>query len=120
MLLNLLWQSIEFSSHQEIQFFGIPVISRMYTKLLPGGQGILIRFAKSTAYLAIHPRGLVPALAVDGGILIESSVINEFIADLAPELKLRPDGPLGQAHGRLWVRRIEETVHPAMGAMIVV
>lgn len=72
---------------------------------------------KDPAYLAIHPRGLVPALAVDGGILIESSVINEFIADLAPELKLRPDGPLGQAHGRLWVRRIEETVHPAMGAI---
>lgn len=72
---------------------------------------------KNPDYLAINRRGLVPALAVDDVILIESSVINEFIADLAPDLKLRHDEPLGRARERLWVRRIEEAVHPAMGAI---
>lgn len=42
-------------------------------------------------YLAINPRGRVPALAVDGRVITENTAILAWIASAYPEAKLLPD-----------------------------
>ncbi|MEO6153482.1 MAG: glutathione S-transferase family protein [Croceibacterium sp.] len=65
------------------------------------------------AYLAINPRGAVPAIVHDGTILTESTVICEYLDSAFDGPALRPADPLGQARMRLWTKRVDEEVHPA-------
>jgi len=50
---------------------------------------------ETAAYLAIHPRGLVPALVTDGGIFTEAPAILLHLAEAHPEARLLP--PVGTA-----------------------
>lgn len=45
---------------------------------------------RSAGYLKVNPKGRVPALETDGGILTESPVILEYIAQTFPEARLAP------------------------------
>ncbi|WP_374013669.1 glutathione S-transferase family protein [Pseudoxanthomonas koreensis] len=45
---------------------------------------------KSPEYLAINPRGRVPALLIDGQVLTESAAIAMHLADLHPQAGLAP------------------------------
>ena len=42
------------------------------------------------AYLAIHPLGQLPALEVDGEVMIESGAITQWLAEAHPEKQLAP------------------------------
>ena len=64
-------------------------------------------------YLAVNPAGLVPALVDDGHVVTESSVINEYLEDVAPS-GLRPDAALARARMRAWTKFQDEEVHPAI------
>jgi glutathione S-transferase len=66
-------------------------------------------------YLAINPKGLVPALVVDGRPIIEASVIYEFLEDLISERPLRPADPFDRARMRMWFKHIDAAVHAATG-----
>lgn len=59
------------------------------------------------AYLAINPRGQVPALVVDGRTLAESSIINEFLEESFPGRPLLPRDPLLRAEIRMWTKYID-------------
>lgn len=59
-------------------------------------------------YLAINPNGVVPSLVDDGEIVIDSSVICEYLDEAFPERSLSPDSALGRARMRAWLRYIEE------------
>jgi glutathione S-transferase len=59
-------------------------------------------------YLALNPNGLVPTLVHNGVVVIESSIINEYIEDAFPETPLRPADPGKRAHMRLWSRFSDE------------
>lgn len=63
------------------------------------------------AYAQINPKGRVPALAVDGGILTETGALLEYIADLAPESGLRPAEPLMRARLREVMFYLASTMH---------
>jgi len=52
---------------------------------------------KSPEYLAVNPRGKVPALAVDGSVITENTAILTYIARHFPEAQLMPEDPVGQA-----------------------
>lgn len=65
-------------------------------------------------YLAINPKGVVPTLIIDGQIIPESSIINEFIDDLVPEPRLRPDDPGDRARMRHWVKVEEDELFIAI------
>lgn len=65
------------------------------------------------AYLAVNPAGLVPALVDAGQVVTESSIINEYLEDLAPS-GLRPGDALPRARMRAWTRYQDEEVHPAI------
>lgn len=63
------------------------------------------------AYAQINPKGRVPALAVEGGILTETGALLEYIADLAPASGLRPTDPILQARMREVMFYLASTMH---------
>lgn len=65
-------------------------------------------------YKQINPNGVVPSLVHNDQIIIDSSVILEYLDDLFPEISLRPDSPLARAEMRVWLRFFEEVPVPAI------
>jgi glutathione S-transferase len=65
----------------------------------------------------LNPSHVVPTLLHDGRVLIESSLINEYLEDAFPEPALRPAAAAARHAQRLWVKRIDEQVHPAAGVL---
>jgi len=65
-------------------------------------------------YLAINPKGRVPALVLDDGtILTETGALLEYIAALAPDKGLVPDDPVQAAHMRSVMYYLASTMHVA-------
>ncbi len=62
------------------------------------------------AYLALNPNGVVPTLVHDGRPVIDSSVICEYLEEIAPDegSALMPRDAYGRARVRAWLRYIEE------------
>ncbi|MEM9497093.1 MAG: glutathione S-transferase family protein [Pseudomonadota bacterium] len=65
----------------------------------------------SPDYLAINPKGRVPALVTDKGILTETGAIAEYIATLAPEKRLVPQDPWQAAQMRSVCYYLASTFH---------
>ncbi len=59
-------------------------------------------------FLKINPEGQVPVLDHDGVILNHSTVINEYLEDVFPEIPLRPRNPVGAARMRYWNKFLDE------------
>ncbi len=65
-------------------------------------------------YLAINPKGRVPALATERGILTESVAILSFVAQRFPAARLAPlDDPFALAQMQAFNSYIASTVHVA-------
>jgi glutathione S-transferase len=78
----------------------------------------LMRGAQLTPeFLAINPKGLVPVLLHDDEIIIESTVILEYIEDAFPAAPLRPATPIGRARMRVWTKVPDEGLHFACGTV---
>lgn len=75
-------------------------------------QSKLISFRKeeqvSAAYLQINPNGVVPTLVHDGEVIVDSSVILEYLDEAFPEITLSPSNLIGRAKMRSWLRFMEE------------
>jgi glutathione S-transferase len=65
-------------------------------------------------FLKINPDGQVPVLVHDGKVVIESTVINEYIEDVFPEVPLRPADPYWRAKMRVWTKFVDEYFCPAL------
>ncbi|NOD94253.1 glutathione S-transferase [Ruegeria sp. HKCCD4884] len=63
------------------------------------------------AYRQINPKGRVPALVVDGGILTETGALLEFIAAQAPSAGLVPADPVMAARMREVMFYLASTMH---------
>jgi glutathione S-transferase len=77
-----------------------------------------VKFAEneqqSESYLKINPKGRVPALATDRGVITETVAILAFIAQSAPQAKLAPlDDPFLFARMQAFNAYIASTVHVA-------
>jgi glutathione S-transferase len=64
-------------------------------------------------YLKINPKGVVPALEHDGRIIIESTLICEYLDDCFPNPRLIPADPYLRAHMRMWSKAVDETLFEA-------
>ena len=64
-------------------------------------------------YLRLNPNAVVPTLVDNGMVIIESTVINEYIDDAYPEPRLKPVDAAARAHMRLWTKQLDEGVHAA-------
>ena len=63
------------------------------------------------AYHEINPKGRVPALVTDGGILTETGAILEYVAALKPDAGLIPSDPWRAAHMRAAMYYLASTMH---------
>ena len=68
---------------------------------------------KSPEFLKINPKGRVPALVTDQGILTETPAILTYIADLAPTSGLMPTDPWAAAQVQSIMSYLASTVHIA-------
>lgn len=59
-------------------------------------------------YLKINPNGVVPTLVDDDNIIIDSSVICEYLDERFPQVRLTPDDVVLRARMRAWMRFLEE------------
>jgi glutathione S-transferase len=64
-------------------------------------------------YHRLNPKGLVPVVIHDGAAIPESLVILEYLEDAFDGAPLRPVSPVERARMRLWMRKIDESVHVA-------
>jgi glutathione S-transferase len=69
---------------------------------------------RKPAYLAINPKGRVPALATDKGILTETPAILAYVAQTHPKGRLAPlDDPFAFARAQAFNSYLCSTVHVA-------
>jgi glutathione S-transferase len=90
----------------------VPWTSR-YIDILAGEQ-----FA--AAYRALNPKAVVPTLVHDGAVIVESTVICEYLEDVFHDEPLYPDNPLERAAVRVWTKAVDEELHPACSALTYV
>ena len=63
------------------------------------------------AYLALNPTGVVPTLINDGEVVIESTLICEYLDEVYPQRSLMPAIPLARAEMRRWSKAVDEGLH---------
>jgi glutathione S-transferase len=68
---------------------------------------------KTEGYLKINPRGKVPALGVDGKILVENTAILTYLSRRFPEKKLLPADPAEEARCIGTMCWFSSIVHPS-------
>lgn len=59
-------------------------------------------------YLKLNPNGVVPTLDHDGAIVIDSTVIIEYLDEIAPEEGFTPENPVERARMRALMHFIDE------------
>ncbi len=69
------------------------------------------------SYLAINPKGLVPTLVDDGRVVMESTVICEYLDDAFPDPPLRPADPYSRSLMRRWAKVPDDGIHVACGTL---
>lgn len=67
----------------------------------------------SPDYLKINPKGVVPALDHDDRVVIESTLICEYLDECFPAPSLVPSDPFLRARMRLWSKAIDEQLFEA-------
>ena len=78
---------------------------------IPGGN------MKSPEYLKLNPLGKIPALDVDGTIIPESEVINEYLEEKFPNPPLMPKGAEARANVRWFTRYHDLYLDPPVRAL---
>ncbi len=66
-------------------------------------------------YVKLNPMMVVPTLVHDGAVIVESTVIAEYVDDAFPGPPLKSADPRERAKMRLWTKQLDEGVHAATG-----
>src|SRR5437867_13351858 len=61
-------------------------------------------------FVKLNPEGQVPVLENNGIVITHTTVINEYLEDVFPEIPLRPYDPVGKARVRYWNKFVDENV----------
>jgi glutathione S-transferase len=69
-------------------------------------------------YLKLNPNAVVPTIVHDGRVIIESTVICEYLDDAFPENPLKGNA-LERARMRLWTKQLDEGLHIAVGNLSI-
>jgi glutathione S-transferase len=59
-------------------------------------------------YLKLNPNGVVPTLDHDGSIVIDSTVITEYLDEVVPQASFTPESPVARARMRALMHFIDE------------
>ena len=73
-------------------------------------------------YLKLNPNAVVPTLVDERfdqtkTVITESSVILQYLEDTNPGSALLPVSSIDRANMRLWLKRVDDIVHPAIGTL---
>jgi len=68
-------------------------------------------------YLKPNPNGVVPTLVHDGIVILESTVICEYLDDAFPDPPVRPSAPAERARMRQWTKWLDEVLHYYTGVL---
>lgn len=68
-------------------------------------------------YVKLNPNHVVPTIEDGGSIMIESTLINEYLNDTYPQNPMLPADPAARHAARMWPKRIDEKVHPSTGVV---
>lgn len=68
-------------------------------------------------YAKLNPNEVVPTLVHDGRVLIESTLIIEYLDETFPEPPLMPADPYARAIARLWMKKIDDYLHASTSAI---
>ena len=68
----------------------------------------------SERFVAVNPNGQVPVLVHDGAVITESTVINEYLDEVFPAVRLVPEDPVLRARMRIWNKFVDEYFCPAL------
>ena len=63
-------------------------------------------------YIKLNPNHVVPTLVHDGRIILESTLIMEYLDEAFPSPPLMPADPYQRAIARLWMKKIDDYLHP--------
>lgn len=66
-------------------------------------------------YVKLNPNHVVPTLVHNGEVLIESTLINEYLEDAYPQVPMMPVDPAIRHSVRMITKRLDEKVHPVTG-----
>jgi len=79
---------------------------------------VQVNFAKgehlTPDYLRLNPNGVVPTLVHEDRVIVDSSVIMEYLEEVAPVPRMSGVGPYERAQVRAWLRYLEEVPTPAV------
>ena len=68
-------------------------------------------------YLNLNPKGVVPTLVHDGSVVVESTLICEYIDDVFSGASLKPASPPNLAAMRVWTKAVDEGLHEGIVAL---
>jgi glutathione S-transferase len=72
------------------------------------------------AFLALNPKAMVPVLVDDGRVLVESTLICEYLEAIHPDPALYPADPYVRYQVKLWTKAVDEDLHPSCSAITYV
>jgi glutathione S-transferase len=87
--------------------------SSRYVEILAGEQF-------KPEFVALNPKAVVPVLVHDGAVIVESTVICEYLDESFPAKPTYPREPLERAQVRVWTKAVDEELHPACSAITYV
>lgn len=68
-------------------------------------------------YVKLNPNHVVPTLVHDGNVMIESSLINEYLDDAFPGVPMLSADPVKRHAARLWIKRADYQIQPEAGVI---
>jgi len=71
-------------------------------------------------FLALNPKAVVPVLVHDDVVLVESTIICEYLEESFPDNPIYPRSPIERARVREWTKAVDEELHPACSAITYV
>lgn len=71
-------------------------------------------------YIKLNPKAVVPTITHNGHVIVESTVICEYVDQVFDGPKLVPEDPLQRAKMALWNKAVDEQIHPACGEITFV
>lgn len=74
--------------------------------------------ARTEEYKKLNPNGVVPTLVTENGnIIIESTVITEYLDEEFSSPPLKPTSPYSRAVMRLWTKQLDESIHASTASV---
>ncbi|EXM17215.1 Glutathione S-transferase, N-terminal [Fusarium oxysporum f. sp. vasinfectum] len=97
-------------THAILRHYKIP-FTAVQLKFGPNGLEAADGSFSNAQYRSIHPRGYVPALAVNSEVITEMPAILSYISSLLPKENLLGFGPVEQAKVLEWLVFLSGTLH---------